>query len=647
MRRALLAALVMSTALLSVAAGSSPLAMGKNLSLINKFAPSGIRANYLGRLGQVHGQVYAPESIPPPVTAGSNGCPDDSTSNIRVNQDCTNQAGAPPATRPASPLYGRASSQNETAVAVNPLKPRNILASVNDYQGGDSTCGAAFSLDGGRHWGSRILPMHFSTPGFGGAPRHYWDASGDTSVAFDSSGEAYLMCMAFDRGPGVSDNGDFASGLFLFRSADGGASWSFVGSPVVVADGTDPTLNLIDKPYMTIDNNPTSPGKDRIYVSWSFFNAAQTASPIYFAYSLDFGNSWFQPSTQPVSGGSATLCPINFDGSPPGTCNANQFSNPFVAPNGDVYVAFQNFNNCNGAFGRPCSGPATDNHNQMLIVKSTTGGTSFGAPVKVTDYYELPDCVTYTSFDSGRACVPTAPASGTSIFRAVNYPTGIAVSSTDIVVDFGSYINVHSNPSNPPFKGDCFPAGINPSTGQNLYTGVGVTNRCNNDIVRSESTNGGLTFTGTSTPVTKLPVVSAEAPGAPKKRPFTDQWWQWSALTPGGLCAVSYYDRRYASDQVNGKMDITLATGTGFVKVTIPNLPPSNEFPASNGYSLFMGDYNALAIALEGDQGIAHPVWTDTRNPIFTYDPTPAIDPRPLVSAGYGADAYTRRVVVK
>ena len=62
----------------------------------------------------------------------------------------------------------------------------------------------------------------------------------------------------------------------------------------------------------------------------------------------------------------------------------------------------------------------------MLIVKSTDGGASFGTPVKVSDYYDLPDCLTYTGQNAGRACVPTAPLSNRSIFRATNYPVGVA-----------------------------------------------------------------------------------------------------------------------------------------------------------------------------------------------------------------------------
>ena len=71
-------------------------------------------------------------------------------------------------------------------------------------------------------------------------------------MAFDSSGEAYLFCLAFNRAPPASDVESFASALVLFRSANG----EF---------------------------------RDRIYVAWSEFSADFSASPIAFAWSDDHG----------------------------------------------------------------------------------------------------------------------------------------------------------------------------------------------------------------------------------------------------------------------------------------------------------------------------------------------------------------------
>ena len=52
--------------------------------------------------------------------------------------------------------------------------------------------------------------------------------------------------------------------------------------------------------------------------------------------------------------------------------------------------------------------PGNDNRNQVLLARSTNGGQSFSAPVKVADYYDLPDCDTYqgAGADPVRACVP-------------------------------------------------------------------------------------------------------------------------------------------------------------------------------------------------------------------------------------------------
>jgi hypothetical protein len=589
----------------------------------NRFGPSGVHAAdpLASRAEAARARAQAATaaagdtaSVPGPSVAGSGGCSDNDGGNVRVNQECTNQSDAA--------LLGRGQGQNETAIAVNPRNPRHLVAGQNDYRRGDGACGADWSRDGGRHWGSELAPLGFTAPGITGGARHYWDASGDPSVAFDSSGEAYLFCLAFNRGTPTSDSGLPASGLFLFRSADGGASWNFPGSAVKQSpgDGSD-GIGLLDKPYMAADTSRSSRFRDRLYVAWAEYNVDFTADPIGFAWSDDHGATWnLVPA---ISGTSAALCPVTFDGSPAGTCNANQFPQPFTAPNGDLYVVFQNFNNAVGTGG--------DNHNQILIVKSTDGGQSFSAPVKVSDFNDLPDCLTYTGHDAGRACVPTAPLSDRSIFRATNYPSAVATSNNRIVVTLASYINRHSNPE----RGNCTPAGFSATTGLNLYEGVGERNGCNNDIVVSVSTDAGASFTGTTTPVVELPSLSDENP----RTQLADQWWQWAALNPKGGVTVAYYDRKYGDAQQTGFMDITMRRGNGnHVRVTNRSLPPTQEFPeAGASTGVFVGDYMGVAV---GSDGTAHPIWTDTRNPVFS--PSTGGDVRQLVRAGQGTDIYTR-----
>src|SRR5437773_2787416 len=223
------------------------------------------------------GQPRAAASAALAPTTTSGGCADHSATNVRANQECTNQS--------APGFLGRASSQNETAVAVNPTDANNVIVSQNDYRNGDGACGVNFSLDGGTHWGSGLLPMNFGR-GFMGGARHYWTSGGDTSVAFDSTGEAYLMCQVFVRPFPTNDEGDSvpvagSSGFEIFRSSDGGASWSFPGNYVVkTAGAANGGLGLLDKEYMTIDSKASSPFKDRIYVAWANYPADFGEAPI-------------------------------------------------------------------------------------------------------------------------------------------------------------------------------------------------------------------------------------------------------------------------------------------------------------------------------------------------------------------------------
>src|SRR5712692_6775572 len=190
MRKTLLAAVTVVTILPFVVAGfvSQSSAKGAPSKLINRFGPSGavpVDPRTAVPLSALPAHIQA--AAIPPSSTGSGGCPNSSATNVRANQECTNQS--------APGFFGRSQSQNETSVAVNPTNPNNVLISQNDYRRGDGNCGVDWSLDGGTTFGSETAPTGFSRAilGTGGA-RHYWTSGGDTSVAFDSTGEAYLLC---------------------------------------------------------------------------------------------------------------------------------------------------------------------------------------------------------------------------------------------------------------------------------------------------------------------------------------------------------------------------------------------------------------------------------------------------------------------
>src|SRR2546426_1812162 len=61
-------------------------------------------------------------------------------------------------------------AQNEVSIAVNPTNPLNIIATANDYRGGDAWCGVYATRDGGRTWLEQLLPPGRGPPlpgGFG------------------------------------------------------------------------------------------------------------------------------------------------------------------------------------------------------------------------------------------------------------------------------------------------------------------------------------------------------------------------------------------------------------------------------------------------------------------------------------------------
>ena len=532
--------------------------------------------------------AFIPNYTPAPVLS----CEGPFVPNIKVSENCLNLTDAN--------LQGRGQAQNETSVSVDPNNPSHVIISWNDYRRGDGTCQAAYTLNGGLTWADTTVPDGFTAGGTFGAAREYWQGGGDTSVAWDTKGNAYLDCQLFNRGQPTSPNPDLSSAVYVFRSTqNNGASWNFPGRPVVessAATGANSGLPFEDKPYMTVDNRVGSPFQDRVYVTWTAFAADGTAY-IYGAYSSDYGQTFSSPAL--VSTTSA-LCGNTYGlPTPQGTCNENQYSQPFTAPNGDLYVAYSNFNNT--LIG-------SDNRNQVLLVKSTDGGQTFSAPVKATDYYDLPDCAANQGgADPGRACVPEKGATMNSIFRAANYPVGLVnpANPSQVVVSIPSYINQYSNETT-----GCTPSGFS-GFGLNLYTNVKTPGDCSNHVLLSVSTDGGATFTGGTTDPRAMATVTSTA-----AQRATDQYFQWLAFTRSGTLAVSYYDRQYGSDETTGYSDVSLSTSSNLTsfttqRATTSSMPPETEFPDAQGAGLFFGDYTGLAVS----STLAYPAWSDTRIP--------------------------------
>ncbi len=249
---------------------------------------------------------------------------------------------------------------DEPAVTVNPLNG-TVVAGGNDYGIGGPVGGGVYThLKGASFPGATYFPPFpllcaggtgsvctFEAPPLG---------TGDPALVYSvKNNEFYYTSLGF-----AADN--CASGVFLFRSADG-LSWTrpiinrFAPTStgggirtVTYYDGGPSGQNcqlFNDKEWVAVDNTPTSQFYGRIYVTWSQFNLDPTgltydSSPIKLAYSDDRGDHFSNPIdvTGTALNGNCpgfALVPANS-----GHCVEDQFSVPVVGTDGTVYVAFIN-----------------------------------------------------------------------------------------------------------------------------------------------------------------------------------------------------------------------------------------------------------------------------------------------------------------
>ena len=255
---------------------------------------------------------------------------------------------------------------NETAIAVNPTNPLNMVSAANDYQlrlapGGyiyeTAYTRAHVTFDGGKTWAE-----------YGIRYRSYI-STGDPGLAFDADGTVYSSTLGFlwSQGLGCCTAPD----ILVAHSTDGGKTWS---DPSKVATGTgnftSVSRNVLDKEAIT------AWGHGNAMVTWTKYNDGQhgsyISSPIMASVTHDGGKTW---STPAEISGSAAFC----IGATGGTkCNQDQGSVPVVGADGFVYVSFMNF-----------AEPTTTGRDQYLVVRvDPTTGHRVAGPWKVSLIYD-------------------------------------------------------------------------------------------------------------------------------------------------------------------------------------------------------------------------------------------------------------------
>jgi hypothetical protein len=492
---------------------------------------------------------------------GTQGCSNsfqgNGSKNIRVNQDCSLRR------------------QAESAIAINPVNPNNIIVGQNDSRIGFNHCGYDFSFDGGNTWGDQVPPFYQFVLKDG----HTADACSDPTATFDAGGNAYVGGVLFDIASPAS--------AFVVMKSNAGIGGAFYHTPTplafqtyrdtpvgVVASDNNPDV-AHDKEFIVADAGAASPKKNNVYATWTRFDFGTGAgvgghSPIYFSQSLDGGATW-SPGVE-ISGASAA-CTVFSGEANPNACDQDQGSDPFVGPDGTIYVTFGNGNT------------PTPGVNQVMIVSCPptsicSSAASWTAPVKVADLFDFqpvgPNAA--TACPGGRQCLPP---NGYRLDDFVEI-SGSVDNGGRLYVAWADGRNIAANCQGP------------------AATAVPP---CDNDVFYAYSTNHGATW---SAPIKLSPAGSA-------------QWMPWSSVAQdGSTLFVAYYDRSYGNCEQTGCNDITLARVTNpasaspnvsYDRVTtssMPNLVVANN-PLEAG---FLGDYMYMTLDANG---VPNMVWSDTR----------------------------------
>jgi uncharacterized membrane protein len=305
----------------------------------------------------------------------------------------------------------QSSPRSESMIRVNRNNTQQIVGASNNISASGMQA-QFFSSNGGVTWGQTTLPLH-SGDAFMSDPAVDWTSDGtawSTTIGIDSSQTVLTMRS--------------------YKSTNGGATWTF--------DNTfSGSLSNNDKEQMWVDHSATSPFKDNIYVIWHAGNPAVVArrtgptgswqTPIQVSGSETTGTGiggdiktnangdvfGFYPDTgsqglyvvKSTNGGVSYSSPTRIATS----FGSFQFAVPADASRqlliyttggayrtgslNNVYVAWDDLSGDAGCTsgGGPGTNASSTCKSRIFFSRSTDGGTTWSAPVKINNQSGLND----------------------------------------------------------------------------------------------------------------------------------------------------------------------------------------------------------------------------------------------------------------
>jgi len=224
--------------------------------------------------------------------------------------------------------------QSETSIAIDPADPSRLVAGSNEIF--RLPMRGYASGDGGDTWTGVDLPL---PPPI----RHNgYDFGSDPGVAWDRHGNVYYSYIVVFFGAGF---GVVGSEMAVARSSDGGATWTATYFDFQDSEGT-----FADKPMITVDDSPSSPREGTVYVAWDHVGGNRRQG-VLVSSSTDQGRTFSTP--------------VFASEIPQGKTGAIG-ADPFVAPDGTVHVAWNDWA-----------------QSRIATATSTDGGATWGPTVTV------------------------------------------------------------------------------------------------------------------------------------------------------------------------------------------------------------------------------------------------------------------------